>query len=55
MATLVRHAQTVLDPATPSDEWPLSDEGDDGLAIAINAGLSFDEWRAMPFPAVIEC
>jgi broad specificity phosphatase PhoE len=142
MATLIRHAQTVLDPATPSHEWPLSDEGraaaralalsgpalssseqkaldtarlagldpkpddrlrearrpfvaeyepavarylggepldgweprDDvlarmraaldgydgvavthGLAIAIYAGMTFDEWRAMPFPAVIEC
>jgi broad specificity phosphatase PhoE len=142
MATLIRHAETVLDPATPSDEWPLSEGGraaaralalsgpalssseqkaldtahlagldatpDDrlrearrpfvvdyepavarylagealegweprgavlarmrsvldgydgiavshGLAIAIYAGLTFDEWRAMPFPAVIEC
>ena len=25
-----------------------------GLAIALFAGLTFDEWRAMPFPAVIE-
>ena len=25
-----------------------------GLAIALFAALSFDEWRAMPFPAVIE-
>jgi broad specificity phosphatase PhoE len=142
MATLIRHAQTVLDRATPSHEWPLSEDGraaaralalsgpalssteqkaldtarlagleampDDrlreatrpfvedyepavarylageplegweprdevlarmravldgydgvavshGLAIAIYAGLSFDEWHAMPFPAVIQC
>ena len=26
-----------------------------GLVISLYAGLSFDEWRAMPFPAVIEC
>jgi broad specificity phosphatase PhoE len=26
-----------------------------GLAIALFAGLSFDEWRAMPFPAVVDC
>jgi hypothetical protein len=26
-----------------------------GLAISLYAGLTFDEWRAMPFPAVIEC
>lgn len=26
-----------------------------GLAISLYAGLSFDEWRAMPFPAVVEC
>jgi broad specificity phosphatase PhoE len=26
-----------------------------GLAISLFAGLDFDEWRAMPFPAVIEC
>ena len=26
-----------------------------GLAITLYAGLSFDEWRAMPFPAVLEC
>ena len=26
-----------------------------GLAIALYAGLAFDEWRAMPFAAVIEC
>jgi hypothetical protein len=25
-----------------------------GLAIALYAGLTFAEWRAMPFPAVIE-
>ena len=142
MATLIRHAETVLDRATPSHEWPLSEDGcaaaralalsgpalssperkaldtarlagldatpDDrlreaarpfvedyepaaarylageplegwepreevlarmrevldgyhgiavshGLAIAIYAGLSFEEWRAMPFPAVVQC
>ncbi len=26
-----------------------------GLAIALVAGLSFEEWRALPFPAVVEC
>lgn len=26
-----------------------------GLAISLFAGLDFDEWRTMPFPAVIEC
>jgi broad specificity phosphatase PhoE len=26
-----------------------------GLAITLYAGLDFDEWKAMPFPAVIEC
>jgi 2,3-bisphosphoglycerate-dependent phosphoglycerate mutase len=26
-----------------------------GLAISLYVGLTFDEWRAMPFPAVIEC
>jgi broad specificity phosphatase PhoE len=26
-----------------------------GLAISLYAGLSFDEWRALPFPAVVEC
>jgi broad specificity phosphatase PhoE len=26
-----------------------------GLAIALLAGLSFEEWRALPFPAVVEC
>lgn len=26
-----------------------------GLAISLYAGLSFDEWRALPFPAVIRC
>jgi broad specificity phosphatase PhoE len=26
-----------------------------GLAIALYAGLSFDEWRDLPFPAVVEC
>ena len=26
-----------------------------GLAIALYAGLSFGEWRALPFPAVVEC
>jgi len=25
-----------------------------GLAIALYAGLTFDAWRSMPFPAVIE-
>ena len=25
-----------------------------GLAIALYAGLSFEEWRALPFPAVVE-
>src|SRR5690242_10663679 len=140
---LVRHAAVVVDPATPSHEWPLSEEGRDaaralvlpagraltspepkaretaalarldatidarlrevarpwtdayktqvrrylggedlegweprtdalarlhaaldgfdgvvvshGLAISLYAGLSFDEWRALPFPAVVEC
>jgi broad specificity phosphatase PhoE len=140
---LVRHAAVVVDPSTPSSEWPLSPEGRDaaralvlpagpaltspepkaretaelaqldatvderlrevarpwsddygslvrrylggedvdrwepraaalerlhaaldgfdgvavshGLAIALYAGLSFDEWRALPFPAVVEC
>lgn len=142
MATLIRHAATVLDRATPSHEWPLSEDGraaaralalsgpalssseqkaldtarlagldatpddrlreatrpfvDDyepavkrylagepldgweprdevlarmsavldgyqgiavshGLAIAIYAGLTFEDWCAMPFPAVIQC
>ena len=26
-----------------------------GLAISLYAGLSFDEWHALPFPAVVEC
>ncbi len=26
-----------------------------GLAIALYAGLAFEEWRALPFPAVVEC
>jgi broad specificity phosphatase PhoE len=26
-----------------------------GLAISLYAGLTFDEWRALPFPAVVEC
>lgn len=26
-----------------------------GLAISLFAGLTFEEWRALPFPAVIEC
>ena len=26
-----------------------------GLAIALYAGLSFEEWRALPFPAIVEC
>jgi broad specificity phosphatase PhoE len=26
-----------------------------GLAISLYAGLSFDEWRVLPFPAVVEC
>jgi hypothetical protein len=26
-----------------------------GLAISLYAGLTFDQWRALPFPAVIEC
>ena len=26
-----------------------------GLAIALVAGLSFEEWCALPFPAVVEC
>jgi broad specificity phosphatase PhoE len=26
-----------------------------GLAISLYAGLSFDEWRALPFPAVVRC
>ena len=26
-----------------------------GLAISLFAGLSFDEWHALPFPAVVEC
>ena len=26
-----------------------------GLAISLYAGLSFDEWQALPFPAVVEC
>jgi len=26
-----------------------------GLAIALYAGLGFAEWRALPFPAVVEC
>jgi hypothetical protein len=26
-----------------------------GLAIALYAALSFDEWRALPFPALVEC
>jgi broad specificity phosphatase PhoE len=26
-----------------------------GLAIALYAGLGFDEWRALPFPGVVEC
>lgn len=26
-----------------------------GLAIALYAGLDFDAWKALPFPAVVEC
>jgi hypothetical protein len=26
-----------------------------GLAISLYAGLSFDEWRALPFLAIVEC
>jgi len=26
-----------------------------GLAISLYAGLSFDEWRMLPFPAVVRC
>ena len=26
-----------------------------GLAIALYAGLAFEEWRELPFPAVVEC
>ncbi|HEV2591299.1 MAG TPA: hypothetical protein VGU02_05335 [Gaiellaceae bacterium] len=26
-----------------------------GLAIALYAGLDFDAWNALPFPAVVEC
>jgi broad specificity phosphatase PhoE len=26
-----------------------------GLAISLYAGLSFDEWRTLPFPAVVRC
>lgn len=26
-----------------------------GLAISLYAGLTFDEWQALPFPAVVEC
>jgi broad specificity phosphatase PhoE len=26
-----------------------------GLAISLYAGLTFEQWRALPFPAVIEC
>jgi broad specificity phosphatase PhoE len=26
-----------------------------GLAISLYAGLSFEEWRALPFPAVVRC
>jgi broad specificity phosphatase PhoE len=26
-----------------------------GLAISLFAGLSFEEWRALPFPAIVEC
>jgi broad specificity phosphatase PhoE len=26
-----------------------------GLAISLYLGLSFEQWRAMPFPAVLEC
>jgi broad specificity phosphatase PhoE len=26
-----------------------------GLAISLFAGLSFDEWRSLPFPAVVRC
>jgi len=142
MLTLVRHAQTVIDPAVPNAEWVLSEQGraaaaalaltgpalsssepkametarlagldavvDDrlreasrpwsdtydadverylageplpgwepaaaviermtaaldgfdgvavshGLAIALYLGLPFEEWRAMPFPAVLQC
>jgi broad specificity phosphatase PhoE len=143
MPTLVRHAAVVVDPAVPSSEWRLSEEGreaarslvlprreartspepkaretaelagldalvderlrevgrpwsDDyvaqverwfageepdgweprndalarlraaldgfdgvavshGLAISLYVGLSFAEWRALPFPAVVEC
>lgn len=65
---LVRHAMTIVDPSTPSDRWQLSVDGrraaagldvgiavTHGLAISLFAGLDFDEWRAMPFPAVVEC
>ncbi|MFL5926079.1 MAG: histidine phosphatase family protein [Gaiellaceae bacterium] len=26
-----------------------------GLAISLYAGLSFDDWRSLPFPAVVAC
>jgi broad specificity phosphatase PhoE len=26
-----------------------------GLAISLYAGLSFGEWRSLPFPAVVQC
>jgi broad specificity phosphatase PhoE len=26
-----------------------------GLAISLYAGLSFEEWQALPFPAVVRC
>jgi broad specificity phosphatase PhoE len=26
-----------------------------GLAISLYAGLTFEEWRALPFPGVVEC
>ncbi|MDX6476921.1 MAG: 2,3-bisphosphoglycerate-dependent phosphoglycerate mutase [Gaiellaceae bacterium] len=26
-----------------------------GLAISLYAGLSFEEWRRLPFPAIVEC
>jgi hypothetical protein len=26
-----------------------------GLAISLYAGLSFEQWQALPFPAVVEC
>ena len=26
-----------------------------GLAITLYAGLTFEQWQAMPFPAVVEC